>query len=201
MAMLGIFLDIEATGLDFTKHHVIDIALKVIDLTTGDFKGSYQSIVKQDEKAWKASDPFSLKINGFTWEMVQSGKVPSLVADEIMTLLDHLHVERGKAVFICQNPSFDRGFFTQLIEPYTQEKHHWPYHWLDLASMYWAMLAKKNAESGVPFPEKISLSKNSIAKVYEIGSEAEPHRAINGVNHLIECYEAVLGTNLCKEPV
>lgn len=194
--MLGIFLDIEATGLDFTKHHVIDIALKVIDLTTGEYKGGYESVVKQTAEDWKKRDPVSIKVNGFTWEQVQTGKPPSFVADEIIKLLDGLHVERGKAVFICQNPSFDRGFFTQLIEPYTQEEHHWPYHWLDLASMYWGILMRKNAENGGNFPEQIALSKNEIAKRYRISSEEEPHRAMNGVNHLIKCYEAVLGVSL-----
>jgi oligoribonuclease len=199
--MLGIFLDIEATGLDFTKHHVIDIAFKLIDLTTGDFKDAYQSIVKQSPQAWSRRDPASIKINGFTWEQILTGKPPKVVADEIIAILDKWHIERGKAVFICQNPSFDRGFFTQLIEPYRQEKLHWPYHWLDLASMYWAILARKNVEQGTPFPSEIALSKNEIAKIYKIPTEKEPHRAMNGVNHLIECYEAVLGVNICKDAV
>lgn len=199
--MLGIFLDIEATGLDFTKHHVIDIAFKIIDLSSGEFKDSYQSIVKQSPQAWSKRDPVSIKVNGFTWEQVTSGKPPKMVADEIIALLDKWHVERGKAVFICQNPSFDRGFFTQLIEPYLQEKLQWPYHWLDLASMYWAVLNRKNVMEGTQIPNEITLSKNEIAKIYKIPPEGEPHRAMNGVNHLIDCYEAVLGVNICKDAV
>ena len=132
--MLGIFIDIETNGLDAFQHRILEIAFKIIDLSTGDFKDSYESIVKQPAKAWECRDPVSIKVNGFTWEQVLTGKPPKLVADDIIALLDKWHIERGKAVFICQNPSFDRGFFTQLIEPYLQEKLHWPYHWLDLAS-------------------------------------------------------------------
>lgn len=196
--MLGIFLDIEATGLDFTKHNVIDIAFKIIDLSTGDFKDSYESIIKHPPEAWARRDPASIKINGFTWEQILSGKEPKVVSAEIIALLDKWHIERGKAVFICQNPSFDRGFFTQLIEPYTQEKMHWPYHWLDLASMYWAVINLKSVEQGTQLPNEVTVSKNEIARIYKIPTEKEPHRAMNGVNHLIDCYSAVLGVNLCK---
>jgi len=48
-----------------------------------------------------------------------------------------------KAIFICQNPHLTGYFFSQLIDSDTQELLSWPYHWLDLASMYWALLMDK----------------------------------------------------------
>lgn len=193
--MLAIFLDIETTGLDPHRHHVIDIALKIVDISTGKLRNSYQSVVKQPYAAWDKRDPGSIEINGFTWDQVQAGKDPSLVAIEIIDLFSKLGIERGKSVFICQNPAFDRGFFTHLIDVYTQEKLLWPYHWLDLASMYWALLVQKQAAQGIPFPEQLNLSKNEIAKACNLPPESAPHRAMNGVNHLILCYGAVLGVN------
>lgn len=194
--MLAIFLDIETTGLDPNKHCAIDIALKIVDVSTFEIKGSFQAIVKQSAEAWQKRDPVSIQINGYTWEEVVNGVESSLVSSAIIKLFGEQGIERGKAVFICQNPAFDRGFFGQLIDVYTQEKLHWPYHWLDLASMYWTRLSLNNSQQKIAFPEKMNLSKNAIAQQYGLPPELEPHKAVNGVDHLILCYKAVLKTHL-----
>ncbi len=191
--MRAIFLDIETTGLDASKHRPIDIALTIVDITTGRYLASYQSILKIAPEAWALRDPISIDINGFTWEQICTGKETAIVCKEIIALFTEHGIQRGKAVFICQNPAFDRGFFNLIIEVYTQELLNWPYHWLDLASMYWALLVEKSNREGVAFPEQITISKNEIAKKYNLPPEMSPHRAIKGVEHLIQCYEAVLG--------
>ncbi|NGX42819.1 MAG: hypothetical protein K940chlam7_01107 [Chlamydiae bacterium] len=191
--MLGIFLDIETTGLDPLLHRPIDIALKVIDLATGEIKGEYQSLIKQSSEVWEQSDPVSIEVNGYTLEQVQQGKDLEVVRKEVVDLFTRLGIARGKAFFICQNPAFDRGFFTQIVGVYTQEKLNWPYHWLDLASMYWATFVHGLNESKGSIPGSINLSKNAIAGKYHIPPEVQPHHAMNGVDHLIQCYQAVIG--------
>lgn len=191
--MRAIFLDIETTGLDQTKHVPIDIAFIIVDVTSGHEIARYESVIKHPHEVWERRDLGSVAVNGFTWDEIIKGKEPQAVASEIKEIFAQANVRRLKTVFICQNPAFDRGFFTQLIDVYTQEKLNWPYHWLDFASMYWALLAKENAEKGFPFPEELNLSKNEIAKRNHLPVEAEPHRAIRGVEHLIECYKAVVG--------
>lgn len=189
--MLAIFLDMETTGLDQSKHHAIDVALKIMDVTTGEYKGSYQSLIKQPEEAWALRDPVSIEINGYTYDQICSGKQKSEVRDEIIALFQSVGIKRGTSIFICQNPGFDRGFFTQLVDVYTQESLNWPYHWLDLASMYWTCLNKKCVEDGKVLPDAINLSKNAIAENYGLEKEETPHHAMNGVEHLIDCYKAV----------
>jgi len=191
--MQAIFLDIETTGLDAMIHRPIDVAFQVVNITTGRKDGSYQSTVKQSKEVWEKADPVSLQVNGYTWEQTSLGKDPDTVGLEIVSLLTELKVARGSAVFICQNPAFDRGFFTQLVDVYTQERLNWPYHWLDFASMYWALLVKKSLQNGVPFPDRLNLSKNEIAKTFQIPEEERPHRAMKGVDHLMTCYQALLG--------
>lgn len=198
--MLAIFLDIETTGLDSTRHRAIDIGLKIVDVGTGETVGEYQSVIKITREFWEKRDLSSIEINGFTWEQTLEGKDPKTVGDEIIALFTSKGIERGLAVFICQNPAFDRSFFTQLVDIYTQEKLHWPYHWLDFASMYWAHLAFESREKGIPFPKKLNLSKNEIAKIYKLPVEEEPHRAMNGVNHLILCYQTVVGLKNSSAP-
>ncbi|MGK5595085.1 MAG: 3'-5' exonuclease [Parachlamydiaceae bacterium] len=191
--MLTIFLDIETTGLDYRIHHPIDIALKVVDAATGEEKLSYQSLIKVTDECWSCRDLNSMEVNGYTWGELQEGKALEIVSSEIINHFRNLRIERGKAVFICQNPGFDKCFFTKLVDVYTQEKLNWPYHWLDFASMYWAYFLKEMHEKQQLFPEEISLSKNMIAANYQLPEEQLPHKAANGVDHLLLCYKTIVG--------
>jgi len=147
--MLGIFIDIEATGLDPYRHRCLEVAIELYDLTTMQFVDSYEQIVRQPKEVWVRSDPESLQVNGFTWEQCCSGKEESVVATEIRNFLCRHEIRRKHAVFIAQNSSFDRAFLGQLISPYEQESLNWPYHWLDLASMYWGRNLHYYAERSI----------------------------------------------------
>jgi DNA polymerase-3 subunit epsilon/oligoribonuclease len=191
--VLGIFLDTEANGLNYKKHKLIEIAFRILDLETGEEKDRYESVIFQSFDDWQLSDMDSLQINGFTWEEVSYGKKSDAIAEDVQQIFARNKIKRGEAVFICQNPSFDRAFFAQIIDPDIQERLLWPYHWLDLASMFFAesMKKAKNEQGGMPW--EIGFSKDKIAIAYSLVGEEKPHRAMNGVNHLILCYEAVVG--------
>ncbi len=193
--MLGIFLDIETSGLNTKKHRILEIAIKILDLETLNIEKSYSSIIKQSPDIWKRSDPFSLKINGFTWDLVSTGKDEEQAAEEISALFLKKRILRENALYICQNPSFDRAFFSQLIDVDIQEKHLWPYHWLDLASMYWSRRLQSYQDKMTSAPWETGVSKDSIASQYHLPKENQPHRAMNGVDHLILCYKAVNSNN------
>jgi oligoribonuclease len=191
--LLGVFLDTETNGLNAFRHRVLEIAFKIVDIKTGELKEAYESTLHQPDDAWRLSDPASLKVNGFTHDQVQQGKRPDIVAAEITNILQRNQICRGAAVFICQNPSFDRIFFSQLVDPDIQESLQWPYYWLDLASMYWAESIRRGKENPKHFPWVTGFSKDRIAAVYHLPGEEHPHRAMNGVNHLLQCYEKVIG--------
>lgn len=191
--MKAIFLDIETTGLDPCLHRVVEIAFKVVDLNTGYEVLTYQSVVKQSQAVWNLKDPRSVEINGFTWEKLQFGKEESLVAQEIIQIFVDLQIARHRTVYICQNPAFDRNFFSQIVDINTQEKYQWPYHWLDFASMYWALQMKIYQEKRELLPEELCISKNAIAQQHKLPVEMVPHCALNGVDHLIHCYRIVVG--------
>lgn len=194
--MLAIFLDIETSGLDPYRHHILEIAFKLVDVYSGIEKGEYHSVVKQPYRVWKARDEESVTVNGFTWDKIQEGKEIVQIKSEIIQLFEQHDVRRGRAVYICQNPSFDRVFFSQLIPVYYQEGLQWPYHWLDLASMHWALQIQHNRQLGLPFPQEIQLSKDAIANAYQLPPEPIPHSAQNGVNHLLLCYRTLVGFSL-----
>ncbi|MCH9609056.1 MAG: hypothetical protein S4CHLAM45_08170 [Chlamydiales bacterium] len=179
--MLFIFLDTETTGLDPIRHRAIEIAFKIVESSV--VVASYETVISQPPEVLEAADPESLKINGFTEDLILNGKNEATVAMEIIDLFNEAGVGKKSAIFICQNPSFDRSFLLQLISINEQRAMGWPYHWLDLASMFFA----KNPA----VEEERLLSKNAIAKELGLPPEGEPHRAMNGVNHLMECFEAL----------
>jgi DNA polymerase-3 subunit epsilon/oligoribonuclease len=191
--MWGLFLDLETTGLSNLRHRILDIAVKVVDLNTGETVDQFATGVRQPLAVWEQAAPDSLLINGYTWEKCCEGMEEREVADSIAYRFTRLGVHRGNSVFICQNPSFDRGFFAQLIDPEIQEQYRWPYHWLDLASMHWAIEVHRARQHGAPLPELHGLSKDQIAAAYGLPPESRPHSAINGVDHLILCYQTVVG--------
>lgn len=197
--MLGIFIDIETTGLDPLIHSPLEIAFQLIDLSDGTIFHSFNSLIFQTKEVWKKSDPESLKINGFTPESVAKSPNESEVAKKIIEIFDLHKINNDSSVFIAQNPSFDRSFFSQLIPPFDQNKRVWPYHWLDLASMYFSGLVHSLKKEKKPLPNKLLLSKNAIAESCHIPPEKSPHRAAQGVNHLISCYSQVIGFPLKPE--
>ncbi|MBN2478749.1 MAG: 3'-5' exonuclease [Parachlamydiales bacterium] len=191
--MLGIFLDTETNGLNPKIHKIIEIAYKIIDLYSGETKEVYTSVVSQPEDVWEKSNLDSLKINGFTYDEVKKGQNEQIVATQIIKSYEKHKINNENSVFICQNPSFDRTFLFQIIDAETQNLLNWPYHWLDLASMYWSIAIKNAAKQKNYFPWETGFSKDLIASHYNLPSEKKPHRALNGVDHLILCYKSVVG--------
>jgi len=187
--LLGIFLDTETNGLNTKKHHVIEIAFRIVDTLSGNELDHFESRLFVSYEEWKKSDPVSLKVNGFSWCDVKDSPKHEQVVEEIKAAFSRSKIKRDTAVFICQNPSFDRAFFNQLIDADAQETLGWPYHWLDLASMYWAKCFLK----GTNRPSDTGISKNAIARAHHLPEEANPHKAMNGVDHLLLCYRTVVG--------
>ncbi len=190
--MKGIFLDLETNGLNIKYHHVLEIAIKIVDLYSGEQLDEFQAIICMSYEEWQKSNPESLKICRFSWNDIRKGKELTEVRSEIFDVFHRNQIQRKKSVFVCQNPSFDRMFFSKIIDSDLQNKLQWPYHWLDLASMHWAVQMCIVRNQGV-FPWQIGLSKDEIAAWHNIEPENPVHRAMNGVDHLIACYEVVVG--------
>jgi DNA polymerase-3 subunit epsilon/oligoribonuclease len=59
--------------------------------------------------------------------------------------------------------------------------------------MFWAITIANTKKNKAPFPRDLQFSKDAIASHYHLPAEEKPHRAMNGVNHLFICYQAVVG--------
>ncbi len=188
--MLGVFLDTETSGLDPFLHTPLELAFVVVDLFSGRELIAYQSLLQVSDEEWLARDLASLDVNGLTRKDLETGVARPQAAKEIEALFSGYQITNDRAFFICQNPSFDRPFFSKIVPPYRQEALRWPYHWLDLASMFWAKQAVFDQRTQ---EFKLSVSKDVIAQTLSIPPEARPHRAMNGVRHLLACYERLIG--------
>jgi DNA polymerase-3 subunit epsilon/oligoribonuclease len=59
--------------------------------------------------------------------------------------------------------------------------------------MHWSLALLNHREKKSPLPWDIGISKDRIAAFYKIKPEERPHRAMNGVDHLIACYQKIVG--------
>ena len=191
--MLAIFLDSETNGLDPLVHKVIDIAFTIVDLSSGEELCTYESLVEMSDELWALSDPSSLRIHHIKLEALKQAPSSKLIQEEIIALLKTHGIKKETAVFICQNPSFDRPFFAQLLPIAVQDRMRLPYHWLDLASMHWSLAIKKGFSNAEELPWNTGFSKDRIAEMLQLPTEMRPHRAINGVRHLLLCYRSLIG--------
>lgn len=189
--MKAVFLDIETTGLDPDMQSALEIACAIVDLHTMECIKEYSSFIRCSETEWLLhSDPKAIAVNGITFEDVKDAPQPATICEDLTELFLSYEIERHLSLIICQNPSFDRAFFAQIMPVETQIELALPYHWLDLASMHWIkVLAPTLPKEGAMVH---SLSKDNIAQFFSLPPEEKPHRALNGVRHLIECYKKLL---------
>ncbi len=189
--MRGVFLDLETNGLDPWIHVPVEAAMRIVDLETGQRLTAYSSRVRCSPEEWLRSDPESLRVNRLSWQDLEAQPSVHEVGQRLSELFAQYGIRRGEAAFVCQNPSFDRAFFSRFIPVAEQEMQGLPYHWLDLASMFWAKVVE--ARQRGEHPGFSGFSKDRIAQALGLPPEEQPHRALNGVDHLLVCYERVVG--------
>ena len=71
--MLGVFVDTETSGLDPFLHVPIDLGIVVVDLSSGEEKASYETLLSVTDEEWHAKDPNSAAIHGITYEQLKTG--------------------------------------------------------------------------------------------------------------------------------
>jgi DNA polymerase-3 subunit epsilon len=125
------FIDIETTGLDMTKHEIIEIGVVV---TTPKLKIIEKFELKIKPENIENADPISLKISHYNltdWR-------------EAGSLKDSMKIFSKKVkdcIMIGQNVAFDFSFLEYAFLK-TELKNNMHYHKLDTISMAWAKLNK-----------------------------------------------------------
>lgn len=155
------FTDVETTGLDASRHEIIELGLVVIDQKTLSIIDALD--LKIAPEHIETASPKALEINGYApadWEGATS-------LDAAMRAYSD---KTAEAMFSAHNITFDWAFISTAFTK-TGTSNHMDYHRLDLLTMAWFALRNRGAEK---------LNLNAVAKFLGVPEEPLPHRAING---------------------
>ncbi|CAM4493694.1 3'-5' exonuclease [Corallococcus exiguus] len=153
------FIDLETTGLDASRHEVLEVAILRVDARSLTVLAEYEARVQPTRLA--DADPAALAVCGYSDEEWRD----ALPLEEVLATVTPLLT--GTLV-AGHNTSFDWGF---LVEGYRRTELPLPsvdYHRLDTASLAWPLLATGEVES---------LSLNALARRFGL-HRPSPHRAM-----------------------
>lgn len=174
----------ETTGLDPAKDVPLEMAIVILNADDLSQIYSVEYLIKQNDAVLDKLGDIGTKVHGIDRRDLSDAYNPYQVFLAVHDAFTFMKISKENAVFVCQNPSFDRQFFNQIFPEEYRIAEGWPYHWLDLASMFWIK---------EQLPEYMLLSKDNIAWRLGIEAEAKPHKAMQGVKHLIKCYMELAG--------
>ncbi|ADO70451.1 3'-5' exonuclease [Stigmatella aurantiaca] len=153
------FVDLETTGLDASRHEVLEVAVLRVDARSLKVLAEYEARVQPTRLA--DAHPEALAVCGYSDEEWRD----ALSLEEVLATVTPL---LAGTLVAGHNTSFDWGF---LVEGYRRTALTLPsvdYHRLDTASLAWPLLATGEVES---------LSLNALARHFGI-HRPTPHRAM-----------------------
>lgn len=166
-----LFVDTETTGLDPTKHELLEVAAIRTSPDGGTILQTYEA--KLFPLHLETAEAKALEINKYSaaeWTVEKCMK-PEIVVDNLQRMA-------GNTVLVGQNVSFDEGFLSPLFTRLGM-KPPWGYHKIDTVSLAWPLYFN-NAE--LP-----GLSLEKLCKF--LGVEAMPtHRAAADVEACRQVY-------------
>jgi len=153
------FIDLETTGLDASRHEVLEVAVLRVDARSLQVLAEYEARVQPARLA--DAHPEALAVCGYSDEEWRN----ALPLQEVLATVTPL---LAGTLVAGHNTSFDWGF---LVEAYRRTELSLPsvdYHRLDTASLAWPLLATGEVES---------LSLNALARRFGL-HRPSPHRAM-----------------------
>lgn len=162
-------VDCETTGLDPSKHEIIEIGCVIFDDKTFEILDTVD--LKVRPRHISTADPEAIKINGYTPEKWEGALRLGAAVHILMEKADD-------AMFCAHNVSFDYSFIraTGVLDSFDHHK-------VDLFSLAWAK---------IPHRKMPHWSLESICEYLGIKSEPKIHRAINGAMAGYEVYKKLM---------
>ena len=127
-------LDIEATGLDFYKNEIIQIAAILLDKKTLKEKKSFESFIKPTN--WKSRDPEAMEVNNISWDMLK--KAPSL-----KTVLKNFEKTFGTNVIVAPYGTILDTAMLRIAYKKCALTYKFDYHVFDIWPLVYIYMAKK----------------------------------------------------------
>lgn len=166
------FIDLETTGLNVTKHEIIEVGCVI---TTPKLKLIEKFELKIKPEHIENADPISLKINHYN----EADWVLGSTLEDVMKTLSK---KVKDCIMVGQNVSFDSAFLEYAFSK-TKFKNTMHYHKLDTISIAWAKLNK--------MPDIDHFSLREMCKYFGIQNE-HPHSALSDAYATYELYKKLM---------
>lgn len=160
-------LDIESTGLDFTKHELIQIAAILLDKKTLKEKSRFETFIKP--KHWAKRDPESMAVNQITWDMLKD-------APDLKTALKKFQRKFGSNVIIAPYGTILDTLMLRVSYRQCKMVYPYDYHVYDIwPLLYTYMASHKLLKNKHRFS---GFSLDDAAKHFKIKVPAGRHTAL-----------------------
>ncbi|MEK7572411.1 MAG: 3'-5' exonuclease [Patescibacteria group bacterium] len=166
------FIDIETTGLDITKHEIIEIGCVI---TTPKLEIIEKFELKIKPEHIENADPVALKINHYD-------SVNWVLAYTLRNAMKIFSKKVKDCIMIGQNVSFDSGFLEYAFAK-AEFKNNMHYHKLDTISIAWAKFHDN--------PDIDRFSLRELCKHFDIKNE-HPHSALSDAYATFELYKKLM---------
>lgn len=133
-----LFVDTETTGLDDTKHELLEVAAIRTSPDGLHIISTFEAKLKPLHL--ETAEPKALEINKYSAEEWTDEKCvkPEIVADALQKMA-------GNTVLVGHNVSFDEGFLSPLFTRLGM-KVPWGYHKVDTVALSWPLFLYTDAE-------------------------------------------------------
>ncbi|MBI2405754.1 3'-5' exonuclease [Candidatus Microgenomates bacterium] len=168
-----LFIDLEMTGLDPTKHEIVEVGALVVDGKTLKIKKEYEVKVKPSHI--ETADQKALEINGYAREKWKNALSLKQVLEELSELAPGA-LPAGWNIGV-DKMFLDFAFITQGIKP------SYDYHTIDVHTLAWAQVLPDKTV------KEVKLSK--LCKHFGIKRE-EKHRAMADIKATYEVFRKLL---------
>jgi DNA polymerase III epsilon subunit-like protein len=165
------FTDFEMTGLNPTKHEIVEIGLIVADGTNFKEISRLDTKVKPDHI--EQGDPNALKFIQYDEDEWKESLTPS------DAFTKYCELTKG-SIFAAWNSPYDWTFLVETLNRLDM-KNPMDYHTIDI---FTAAYEKLDNNPNVP-----SLHLSKICEYFGLQKEPSPHRAINGAEVAFEVYK------------
>ena len=174
------FIDLETTGLDVTKHEIIQIGCVLVRQIEQENKGPELEVIEEFEYKVtpdhiETADPVALKINGYNF-------ADWLFAVTLKNALIELSKKVDGAVMVGHNVAFDNMFLEKAFRD-TGVINTMDYHKLDTIAIAYACLYNSKE------PEKFSL--RALSEYFNIENK-NAHTALSDARTAFEIYKKLL---------
>ncbi|MCL5667371.1 MAG: 3'-5' exonuclease [Patescibacteria group bacterium] len=130
-----LLVDLEMTGLDASRHEIIQMAALLLDKKTLEEKEAFNSYIKP--RHWKRRDPQSMKVNRITWEQLKNAPSLQKAIGDFDLLFGH------DVVLSYYGGPVDMDFLRAAYKK-IHKKFKFDYHYFNLWGLFYGYLAARN---------------------------------------------------------